>query len=65
VHERTKPGWYKSSKSSSGNCPEIKADGDRVLMRDSKDPSGPVLAFDLDVFRAFIADLKDGGALPD
>lgn len=59
MHDSTDTGWRKSSRSSSGNCVEIKEDGDRVLMRDSKDPSGPVLAFDRDVFRAFIADLKE------
>jgi hypothetical protein len=39
---------------------EIKRENDRVLMRDSKDRSGPVLSFDLDAFRGFIADLKSG-----
>jgi hypothetical protein len=39
---------------------EIREEGDRVLVRDSKDRSGPVLTFDLNAFRALIADLKDG-----
>jgi len=60
VHDQTEPGWHKSSKSGGGNCVEIKKDGDRVLVRDSKDRSGPILALDLDTFRAFIADLKEG-----
>nr|WP_275980066.1 DUF397 domain-containing protein [Couchioplanes caeruleus] len=61
MHDQTQPGWHKSSKSSGGNCVEIKREDDRVLMRDSKDRSGPVLSFDVDTFRALIADLKAGG----
>jgi hypothetical protein len=60
VHDRIGHGWRKSSKSSSGNCVEIREEGDRVLVRDSKDRSGPVLTFDLNAFRALIADVKDG-----
>ena len=38
-----------------------KADAGRlILMRDSKDPDGPVLAFTEDEWRAFIAGVKDG-----
>lgn len=65
MDNQTERGWRKSSKSASGNCVEIKEAGSRVLMRDSKDRSGLVLAFDLDTFRAFVADLKDGGPFPD
>ncbi|MGA5301696.1 DUF397 domain-containing protein [Nucisporomicrobium flavum] len=60
MHDHKQPEWHKSTRSSSGACVEIKKESDRVLMRDSKDRSGPVLAFDLDAFRAFIADLKAG-----
>ncbi|MBL7260381.1 DUF397 domain-containing protein [Actinoplanes sp. LDG1-01] len=54
-----KTGWHKSTKSSGANCVEIRREGDQVFMRDTKDRSGPVLAFDVDTFRAFIADLKE------
>ncbi len=38
-----------------------KADEDRlILMRDSKNPDGPVLAFTEAEWRAFIAGVKDG-----
>lgn len=38
-----------------------KADADRlILMRDSKNPDGPVLAFTEAEWRAFIAGVKDG-----
>jgi hypothetical protein len=33
-------------------------------MRDSKDRSGPVLAFGLDEFRGFVAGLSEGGLTP-
>jgi hypothetical protein len=50
--------WRKSSFSfSNGNCIEV-ADGQLVAVRDSKDPSGPVLAFSPAAWRAFI---KRGG----
>ncbi len=38
-----------------------KADADRlILMRDSKNPDGPVLAFTEAEWRAFVAGVKDG-----
>jgi hypothetical protein len=52
--------WWKSTRSSSGACIEIATnpDGETVHMRDSKDPSGPVLEFDRKAFEEFIAFLK-------
>lgn len=58
MHDRTESKWRKSSRSSSGNCVEVKIENNRVHMRDSKDRSGPVLSFDRDVFRAFLDDLR-------
>lgn len=38
--------WIKASASNpSGNCVQLRKDGDWVLVRDSKDPAGPVLRF--------------------
>jgi len=55
--------WRKSSYSGSngGNCIEV-ADNlpGVVAVRDSKDPSGPVLAFMPDEWRAFTAAIKAG-----
>ena len=51
--------WRKSSKSSSGACVEVADDGPVVHMRDSKDPDGPMLTFDRDVFRDFIEFVKE------
>ena len=66
--------WYKASYSCSngGNCVEVTAtqdtsvaphkSGENVLylMRDSKDPDGPRLAFTTTEWEAFIAGVKDG-----
>nr|MDT0662538.1 DUF397 domain-containing protein [Micromonospora sp. DSM 115978] len=51
----TSPRWRKSSRSDSGSCVEV-ADNVRgqVLVRDSKDPVGPTLAFGPAAWRTFI-----------
>ncbi|WP_308201258.1 DUF397 domain-containing protein [Paractinoplanes maris] len=65
MNDPTEPGWHTSRRSAGGNCVEIKKEGDQVLMRDSKDRSGPVLAFDLEAFRGLVADLKEDQLSPD
>lgn len=47
--------WRASSHSNATNCVEV-ASG--VLVRDSKDPDGPVLSFDAEVWAAFTARLR-------
>ena len=48
--------WRKSTASmSNGQCAEVGQDGTVVLVRDSKDPDGPVLAFDATAWAAFLA----------
>ncbi|MBW4702728.1 MULTISPECIES: DUF397 domain-containing protein [unclassified Micromonospora] len=53
--------WHKSTRSSgnSGDCVEV-ADNlpGVVAVRDSKDPSGPVLAFDPTTWRSFVGFAK-------
>ncbi|KWV30691.1 DUF397 domain-containing protein [Micromonospora rifamycinica] len=53
--------WRKSTKSGSngGDCVEV-ADNlaGIVAVRDSKDPSGPVLAFDPETWRSFVGFAK-------
>ncbi|MEU8328473.1 DUF397 domain-containing protein [Micromonospora sp. NPDC048839] len=52
--------WRKSSRSSGngGNCVEVADDlADVVGVRDSKDPSGPTLAFTPTAWRAFVSQL--------
>jgi hypothetical protein len=51
--------WVKSSHSSSGNCVEVAA-GDRVLVRDTKDRTGPVLRLSPAVWRRFADRVKTG-----
>ena len=56
----------KSSYSDSGSNPEtcvnVDLDGpdDTVLVKDSKDPDGPVLVFNHAEWEAFLAGAKDG-----
>ncbi|MDG4799256.1 DUF397 domain-containing protein [Micromonospora sp. WMMD980] len=49
--------WRKSSRSNAqgGACVEVAGDLPGVVaVRDSKDPAGPVLAFNPDAWRAFV-----------
>ena len=52
--------WRKSSYSggSGGDCVEVADDTRRILVRDTKDRSGPVLRFTPDVWRRFAARVK-------
>lgn len=54
--------WRKSTRSSSngGNCVEVAANLPSVVgVRDSKDPTGPALAFPPTAWRAFIAHVAE------
>lgn len=58
----THAGWRKSSRSGGGGeCVEIAelADGGRAV-RDSKNPTGPVLRFTAAEWAAFAAGVRDG-----
>ncbi len=52
--------WRKATYSSSngGNCIEVAAVGRAVVLRDSKDPDGPRLAFGPKTWQAFAAKVK-------
>jgi hypothetical protein len=56
--------WRKSSRSGQTACVEIAIDAGTVLMRDSKDPSGPILTFDRRTFQDFLTYVKEKGAEP-
>lgn len=53
--------YRRSSHCESGACIEVGQSADAVLVRDSKDPNSPVLTFDTEAWKAFIADVKWGG----
>jgi len=50
--------WIKSSYSASGNCVEVADHSNRVLVRDTKDRTGPVLRFSPAMWRRFADQLK-------
>ncbi|KOV32891.1 hypothetical protein ADK60_13165 [Streptomyces sp. XY431] len=54
--------WRKSSYSQNGgNCVEVSPDAPGLVpVRDSKDPSGPVLSFPTDAWRSFVAGVQAG-----
>ncbi|MEU5694924.1 DUF397 domain-containing protein [Actinosynnema sp. NPDC020468] len=53
--------WRKSSRSAGngGACVELAHDTRTLLVRDSKNPEGPVLSFDRAHFAGFLAAVKD------
>jgi hypothetical protein len=62
MRSHTFTNWRTSSRSGGGdNCVElaIAADG-RVGLRDSKDPTGPILEFTPTAWSAFTERLRDG-----
>ena len=52
--------WRKASQSTDngGNCVEISSLADIIAVRDSKDPTGPTLAFSTGAWRSFTEGLK-------
>jgi hypothetical protein len=55
------PHWRKSSRSAAaGNCVEVARTPDAVAVRDSKNPTGALLRFDLASWREFVRSVSDG-----
>jgi Domain of unknown function (DUF397) len=53
--------WRKSTRSSTnGSCVEVRRSADTVLVRDTKDRGGPMLAFPAGVWRSFIGAIRAG-----
>jgi hypothetical protein len=55
--------WHKSGRSSaqSGACVEVAQVTEAIAVRDSKNPTGPALAFAPADWAAFVADVRRGG----
>ncbi|MFG1915964.1 DUF397 domain-containing protein [Micromonospora sp. NPDC048898] len=54
-------GWFKSSRSANNAaCVEVRFSTDGVDVRDTKDRSGPMLAFEGSAWSGFLAVLKAG-----
>jgi uncharacterized protein DUF397 len=54
--------WRKSSRSNGAqNCVELAHVAEAMAVRDSKNPTGPVLAFSAGVFGAFLRSAKRDG----
>lgn len=51
--------WHTSTRCDTNACVEVAVDEDRVLLRHSEDPDGPVLTFTHAEWTAFIESLKD------
>ena len=58
----TATGWRKSSYTTSngGNCVEVAGRESRVLVRDTKDRTGPMLGFTPDAWHRFAERVKAG-----
>ncbi|RLP82612.1 MULTISPECIES: DUF397 domain-containing protein [unclassified Micromonospora] len=55
AYDPTRADWRTSTRSSgNGNCVEVATVDGQVAVRDSKDRSGPVLAFDASAWRTFL-----------
>lgn len=52
--------WRKSSFSAAGECVEVAPVGEGFAARDSKNPAGPTLSFELGPWRRFLAGLENG-----
>jgi hypothetical protein len=55
--------WRKSSYSeaSDNDCVEVRVDGAAVLIRDSKNPAGPVLRVSAEAWSTFVDAVRRGG----
>jgi hypothetical protein len=52
--------WRKATACTGGNCVEIANDGDRFLVRDSKNPQTEPFVFTRTEWQAFVAGVRAG-----
>jgi hypothetical protein len=55
--------WRKSTRSDSGGCLEIALYGEKVLLRDSKRPDGPILSISPRSWHAFLKQVRSAFSL--
>jgi predicted secreted Zn-dependent protease len=55
--------WQRSSYCAGGACVEVAVEAGAVLVRDGKDPYGPVLTFTAAEWAAFVAGVQAGEAV--
>jgi hypothetical protein len=62
MEDNIKPGWRTSSYTGNGggNCVEVGDAARVILVRDTKDRSGPVLRFSPALWRRFTGEVKTG-----
>jgi hypothetical protein len=56
--EFAEPEWRRSSSCSGGNCIEVARDGDRYLIRDSRDRSAAPIVVDAGEWQAFVEGVR-------
>lgn len=54
------PAWLKSSRCANQTCIEVAKIDDTYLIRDSKQPDGPVLEFTISEWTAFVSGVQAG-----
>ena len=54
--------WKKSARSGTngGSCVEVRRRDEEIQVRDSKNPTGPILQFTREEWSAFVGGTKDG-----
>jgi len=52
--------WLRSSRCATDTCVEVTRDGDRVLLRDSKNPEITPMEFSLAEWAAFVSGAQNG-----
>jgi predicted secreted Zn-dependent protease len=52
--------WHVARRCNGGECVRIAASGDMVLIGDSKDPDGPVLAYSRAEWQTFVEGIRQG-----
>ena len=62
--EEPRLAWRKSSASDSGGCVEVAVDSGRVLIRDSKNPDGPVLRVSTTAWPIFVTAVTGEASIP-